>query len=459
MSIDLAAPEISATLALADARLDYERRTRKIPGLSAGIVYDQGLIWTKGYGFANLEKQIPADDHSVYRIASITKLFTSTMMMLLRDAGQVNLDDPIEKYLPEFKIRSPFADARPPTFRMVAAHASGLPREGAQQGWATMDMPTSEELLASLANSEMHMPTMTAPKYSNLGVAILGYALGKIAGQPYDTFVKERILTPLGMNDSGYERSAYDDDHYAVGYYEDKGAMKASPDWEEHGFRPAGGMYSTVADISRFIALQFTDAPASAGGAQILGSSTLREMHMPANVTPDFASGYGLGFGIQRVANYKVIGHSGGLPGYTTNITLIPAHKLATIVFTNTGTDPVTMSHKLLETLIPAFEHQAVDPEETPEQIAAWKPYLGRYAWLSMDDVLEIRVLKGHLTALTVGEDPSTFVRLTRIAERAFKMSGGGSGNEILRFVVDDSGKVTGLWMGGYPYRRIEEES
>ncbi len=454
--MDLSAPEIQAAVALVEAQLEREQRNRKIPGLAAGIVYDQALIWTKGNGYANLERQIPADERSVYRIASITKLFTSTMLMLLRDAGKVNLDDPIEKYLPEFRIKSSYADARPPTFRMVAAHAAGLPREGAQEGWRTMDMPTAEQLLASLANSETLLPTMTQPKYSNLGIAIMGYALGKIAGQPYDAFVRERILAPLGMVDSGYERSAYGDEHYAVGYYKDGETLKAAPDWEEHGFRPAGGMYSTVADISKFIALQFSDAPA--GGAQILGSSSLREMHMPVNVQPDFTMGYGIGFGIQRVANHKVIGHSGGLPGYTTNIALVPALKLATIVFTNTGTDPVAISHKALETLIPAFANQAVDPEATPEQAAAWQPYLGRYAWLSMDDLLEIRLLRGHLTALTVGEDPSTFVKLTPAGEHQFKMIGGGSANEILRFEVDASGKVTGLWFGGYPFRRIEEE-
>ncbi|MEO8393175.1 MAG: serine hydrolase domain-containing protein, partial [Chloroflexota bacterium] len=120
MSIDPSAPEIQAAIGLVEAMLEREQRNRKIPGLSAGIVSDQTLIWQRGYGYANLEKQIPADERSVYRVASITKLFTSTMMMLLRDAGKVNLDDPVEKYLPEFRIKSPFADARPPTFRMIA---------------------------------------------------------------------------------------------------------------------------------------------------------------------------------------------------------------------------------------------------------------------------------------------------------------------------------------------------
>lgn len=457
MTIDLSAAEIRAAIALAEAQMDYELRSRKIPGMSAGIVYDQALIWSRGYGYANVEKQIPADARSVYRCASITKLFTSTMMMMLRDAGKLSLDDPLEKYAPEFKISSPFADARPATFRMVSSHAAGLPREGYHEGWADLEMLTAEEMLATLATSEMLMPTMTQPKYSNLGISLLGYTLGKIAGQPFYEFVKENILTPLGMNDTGFERSPYTDAHYAQGYNKDVDKTTAAPDWDPRGWGPAGGIYSTITDIAKFMSLQFTDAPAGATPSQILGSSTLREMHMPVNIAPDFKSAYGLGFGIAQVANQKIIGHSGSVPGYRTNIAMVPALKIGVAVFTNTGTDPVTITNKALEILIPAFEHQNIEPEATPEQIAAWKPYIGQYKWMSMDDILDIRMVKGHLTALFVGEAPETFVRLKPAGEHLFKMVGGHSANEPMRFTVDADGKVTGLWFGGYPYYRIEE--
>ena len=456
MSIDLSAAEIQAAIGLVEAQLEHEQRTRKIPGLSAGIVYEQSLIWQHGYGYANLEKQIQPDERSVYRCASITKLFTSTMMMILRDAGKLNLDDPIEKYVPEFKIKSSFADARPPTFRMISSHASGLLREGIHEGWATLTMPTGEELLASLADSEMPMLTMIEPKYSNLGIAMLGYALSKIAGQPYNDLIRDRIFAPLGMIDSGFDRAPYGEDHYAVGYSKQNEIMKASTDWNPYGWIPAGGLYSTVADISKFISLQFTDAPAGASSSQILGSSTLREMHMPVNLAPNFKSGFGLGFALSRVAEQKVVGHSGSVPGFKTSIAMIPALKLGVVAFTNTNTDPIALTNKMLETLAPAFQHQLDEPPATTEQIASWKPYLGRYDWAMMDTVLDIRIVNDHLTALTVGEEPSTYVTLTPVGEHQFKMIGGNSAHEILRFTVDDSSKVTGLWLGGYPYRRME---
>jgi hypothetical protein len=112
----------------------------------------------------------------------------------------------------------------------------------------------------------------------------------------------------------------------------------------------------------------------------------------------------------------------------------------------------------MLETLIPAFQNQLAEPPASAQQIAAWKPYMGRYAWMTMDDVLEIRMLNGKLTALTVGEDPSTYIRLTPLGENRFKMSGGSSNQEEMRFEVDASGNIIGLWLGGYPFRRLEDE-
>src|SRR5690606_31438365 len=143
-------------------------------------------------------------------------------------------------------------------------------------------------------------------------------------------------------------------------------------------------------------------------------------------------------------------------PGYRTNISLAPALKLGVAVFTNTGTDPIAITNAVLEILVPAFEHQMTDPEATPEQIEAWKPYIGQYKWMSMDDILDIRIVKGYLTALFIGEAPDTFVRLKPVGEHQFKMVGGHSTNESLRFTLDESGKITGLWFGGYPYKRVE---
>ena len=201
-------PAVRAILTEIEADAENARVKAKIPGMSMVIVYDQDVLLAKGFGYADLEKQIPADPQTVYRAGSVTKSFTALMLMQLRDAGKLQLDDPIEKYLPEFKIKSRFPDARPATFRQVAAHYSGLPREAPMlhEYRATDEFPSVEDQLKSLttANSEMMIPPMTLYSYSNLGYDIMGLALSRIAKQPYDRYVADQILKPLGMNSSGF---------------------------------------------------------------------------------------------------------------------------------------------------------------------------------------------------------------------------------------------------------------
>jgi len=113
-------PRIQAVLQQLDSHLAAAFKAQNLAGLSAGVVYDRGLVWTKGYGYADWARQVPADSKTVYDIGSVAKTFNSTALMLLRDDGRLNLDDPIEKYLPEFKFPSRYPDPRPPTFRQVA---------------------------------------------------------------------------------------------------------------------------------------------------------------------------------------------------------------------------------------------------------------------------------------------------------------------------------------------------
>src|SRR5579885_694131 len=153
MIIDRQIKELQATFALVDAFLEAERETRKLPGLSCAIVYDQEVLWSKGFGFANIEQKIVANPQTIYRIASVTKLFTATMMMRLRDSGRLHLDDPLEKYLPSGKVQSRFTDPSPITFRQVVAHIAGLPRddsvERVYEGNVVI-FPSREEIQANL---------------------------------------------------------------------------------------------------------------------------------------------------------------------------------------------------------------------------------------------------------------------------------------------------------------------
>ena len=274
-------PAVCTALSQLDAQLAAMVKERNLPGLSAGVVYDQELIWAKGYGHADLARRIPADADSIYEIGSITKLFNAVMLMKLRDAGKLSLDDPIKKYLPEFKIRSGFPDARPPTFRQVVSHVSGL-RGSMDLTWgspATFSSIPAAVVLAGIKDKEMQYPAYTGSHYSNLGIYIIGQALQRIAGEPYTQYMRKNVFDRLGMRNTGWEYTEAMKPHRAIGYMAakpgngtgDRATLRARRLW-----RSAGGIQSSVRDMAKFLSLQFGEGPAS--GAQILGSTTLREM-------------------------------------------------------------------------------------------------------------------------------------------------------------------------------------
>jgi CubicO group peptidase (beta-lactamase class C family) len=136
--------EILDDLALIEMYLESEQESQNIPGLSAGIVYDQEILWAKGFGYANLEERIPATIGTLYRIGSVTKIFTAVMLMQLRDKGHLQLDDPVARYLPEFtRLRTDI----PITFRHLVSHTSGLPTmPPIEELTAKFEMPDLEDL-------------------------------------------------------------------------------------------------------------------------------------------------------------------------------------------------------------------------------------------------------------------------------------------------------------------------
>ncbi|HLI51193.1 MAG TPA: serine hydrolase domain-containing protein [Thermomicrobiaceae bacterium] len=449
-------PEIQAALNLYEARLAAEQEHQKIPGFSAGVIFDQELVWARGFGYADLASKRPADAHTFYRVGSITKLFTATMLMQLRDAGKLHLDDPLAKYLPDFAIKSSFPDAKPPTFRGVVCHYSGLPTESPGDYWGTLEFPDLEAALASLEDAEMAIPAFTEFKYSNMGIGMMGQTLARIAGEPYRDYITNHILRPLGMNASGFEPR--DNPAHATGYLAPGDEPELAP-WPMIGFaEPAGALSSSVEEMAKFVSLQFRDGPA--GGSQILGGTSLREMHTPIAMTPDWEMGFGIGFGIRRSNGHVTFGHGGGIHGFTTQVVALPDYKLGVIVFTNTSCNPDKLAELGLDILVPVLDRygeRAVERAEreatTPEE---WAVYVGCYQMEGLGTI-EISLGKGCLIA-TMVRQPDFKLKLKPAGEHRFRSEEGRSNGEIVSFELDDSGKSIMLRLGSYPFARVEEE-
>lgn len=147
-------PDVAAPLRLYEIWVGEQMAYHHQPGVAIGIVHDQQLVWARGFGYRDVARKLPATTRTVYRIASITKTFTATAILQLRDAGLLQLDDPVKKHLPWFEYRDRFLDAPTITIRHLLTHTSGLPREADFPYWTDRKFPTRDEMIEALHEQE-----------------------------------------------------------------------------------------------------------------------------------------------------------------------------------------------------------------------------------------------------------------------------------------------------------------
>ena len=396
-------PDIASRIDLYGRWVEAQMRYDHQPGVSIGIVAGGELIWAQGFGFADRERRTPATPQTAYRIASITKLFTATAIMQLRDQGKLRLDDPVVKHLPWFTPRSRFADGGPITIEQLLTHTSGLPRESVGPYWSDPQyFPTREEMIKALATQDAVYEPATRWKYSNLAVSLAGEVVAAVSGQPWADYVEQRILQPLGMRSTTPRPIPA---MLATGYHVlgEDGQQTVAPFADTRAIAPAANMASNVDDLARFIAFQLSSAPEA---DRILRRSTRREMHRVHWLQPDWKSGWGIGFSVSHVGNRTVVGHGGWLDGYRTQIAFDPTAKIGVVVMTNTvEAGPGAYVAKAFEAIVPAIEATAVPAPVSVAANPAWLRYVGRYVGTD-GYVTEIRIVDGKLVMYDPGLPP-----------------------------------------------------
>jgi CubicO group peptidase (beta-lactamase class C family) len=442
---------VRSSIGLLSAWVESQMAYNGLPGLSIGILHDQELVWAAGFGRAGHEPARPATPDTLYRIASITKLFTSTAILQLRDAGKLRLDDPLVEHLPWFRIGRAHAEAPETTIRHLLTHTAGLPREAGFPYWTDGEFPTAPQIRERLAAQEAALPTETEWKYSNLGLTLAGEIVAAVSGQAYPEYVADHILEPLGMLRTWVTTPPADHPELATGYTRrlPAGARTAAPFTDGRGITPAANMTTCVSDLARFAMLQFRDGPA--GGAQILRGSTLREMQRVHWLEPDWEAGWGLGFRIARTKGKTYVGHGGSLRGYRTIVHLCPADRIGVIVLTNADDgNPSLVADKAFEWVAPAIR-KVVAPPAPNAPPAGWERYAGRYrnGW---GDV-QVLAVDNRLAMLDPSQpDPMLGVTwLHPVAEHAFRSetkNGFGSNGEPVVFEMGGDGRVVRLRIG-----------
>lgn len=444
-------PDVASNIALLEAWLTANMAYQGQPGVSVAIVYDQQLIYAKGFGYADVASQKPMSDTSIFRIASHSKLFTAIALLQLRDQGKLRLDDPVVKHLPWFKVDDTFPDDPPITIRHLITHTSGLPREAGSEYWINYDFPTSEDVKERLSDITTAFPTERQWKYSNLALAIAGDVVTAVSGQLYSDYVQKNVIDPLGMSQTSVVFPKDHEPALAAGYGRrmPDGTRAVMPFVDARGMASATGVSSSVKDMAKFVSWQFRLYGDIKN--EVLSANTLREMQRVHWVQKDWSGGWGLGFAISHNKDRDLIGHGGGYPGYLTNTQISLDEKIGVIVFTNSlDGAPRTILARVFDWVAPAIT-KAVKGVEGLQPDVAWRKYEGTYRTPWGDS--HVLTLEGKLAMINPtasNPKPGAFT-LVPVGENLFKLTGENGGSaigELVTFELGDDGNARRMKTG-----------
>lgn len=458
-----AQPDYSSAVHNLPARVQSAYERDNLPSISVAVVHDDTLIFSKTVGYADLNEQTRATSETIYRIASVTKLFTTTMMVRLAEEGILRLDDHVKDYVPEYEVSTPYPGTQPTTLRQLARHMSGLPRQRsysflrdhAMSLWIlegeelTLPPPQEkQEFLESIHGIDLVCPPYdTYGHYSNLGFSILGIALERAANQQYAKYVERNILKPLEMAHSGFDRQNLERFTIANGYIfpDDSRQPLEVPEQESGVAIYAGGMYSTAEDLCKFLSLQFQSDPP--GGKQIISADGLRMLQWES-----------MDWAFHWDAEFPALDHGGGIAGFSSHVIIIPGLKLGVTVLSNTlnPLDPYNPSQELAWEIVAELrQHAAVfkDPSRASAEPAHLAGYEGTYI-LGKNVSRAIVEMKNDSLYLHFDGHERHKTAIIRYAPNKFRYVDDIDRLFPITFEVSEAGKPTALILSNYRFIR-----
>ena len=323
----------------------------KIPGLSIAVIEGNEIIYSRGFGFRDLNSGAPATPSTIYGIGSITKSFTALAIMQLAEEGKLDLRDPVDKYVP-LKLR-PLG--KPATIHNLLTHSSGIPalayaeafiRGLLEEGETWLPIATPEDIIAFMRGAEEWAVAKPGERffYLNEGYVLLGYIISKVSGIRYVEYVKKRILRPLGMKRSYFDKDEVErDPDVATPYIIDKEG-KHIPSRFPYGITSDGGLLSNALDLAKYV-IMYLDR-GKLNGTEIVSAKSIELMEKPYIKVPfELFGGEAYGYGLIVYPNFlghKLIGHSGSVWVYTAFMGYIPERKIGVTVLANSSGYPLS---------------------------------------------------------------------------------------------------------------------
>ena len=436
--------QVTGALATLDHEIATDVQAHGFPGLAIAISQGGTLLWHHEYGLADLARGTKVEADTLFRLGSISKLFTALAIQQLRDAGKLDLDDKVTRFLPWFRLAG---DAHPAiTLRELLVHLSGLPADAPGVSWTDRAMPSRDQVIQGIAAVEPAIPVETTWKYSNLGYVLLGFVVEAASGESYAGYVSGHILKPLGMAATLVEPAA-DTPHLALGY----GARGPDGAHEPRAFLPMGamtpaaGITASASDLVKLGAWALAD-----GDDAILAARSRREMQRPQADFSDFSGGQGLGWEIRPAAKGLRIAHAGKAAGYAGKLEIEPSSGLAVAVLVNADENgPGHIADRALDLLGPAFAASAPLPPQ-PVADPAWQDYVGTYGAEHRDCAIVIANGRLAWQDPAAAEPAKTRIYLEPAGKDRFKWAAGHLVGEPVVFERGPDGKVTRMVEGGY---------
>jgi D-alanyl-D-alanine-carboxypeptidase/D-alanyl-D-alanine-endopeptidase len=363
-------------LAGLDALFEKFMREQHVPGLVYGVVVNGQPVLVRSFGVANVADGTAVTPDTAFRIASMSKQFTALATLRLRDAGKLSLDSPAEKYIPELgKLRYPTSDSPKITVRDLMSHASGFVTD---DPWGDRQLAMNEADFTKLITRGV--PFSRAPgmayEYSNYGFALVGRVVSNLARTNYSNYITESFLRPLGMTNSGWDFAAIPAARRAQGYRWENDGWLEEPVLGPGEFGAMGGLITTANDYARYVAWLLNAWPPRDGPEDaLLKRSSVREITRPANyaiVQPPVeptgcARSASYGYGVIPFSDCILgfhFGHSGGLPGYGSNVLFMPDRGVAVFAFANRTYAPA--SRAVRDAANALVQSGAFPPRPTP---------------------------------------------------------------------------------------------
>jgi D-alanyl-D-alanine carboxypeptidase len=439
------APPVHDALAAIDRDVRSAMQAQSIPGLEIAIVHDRALLWSSAYGTADLARGEKVSESTRFVVGSVSKLLTAIAVVQLRDAGKLDLDEPVTRALPWFRLAGEPHPAI--TVRELLIQFGGLPREAPGGSWQRRAMPDRETLIRSLTDTPPALPPETEWKYSNLGYAVLGLVVESASGENYADYFRDHVAKPLHM-DRTVATPLPPADDIATGYSAPSGSTReARPPLATGGVAPAAGIASTARDMAQLLLWMLDD-----GDGPVMSAQSRREMLRVQAMTEDWSVGQGLGFEQRRVGSAIRIGHAGRAGGYAARIEVDPATRIGMAILTNADdASPTRIIDRAMATLAPALA-TASPPPAPPQPDPAWQEFTGTYVSSEGRDSA-VAIVEGRL-AWVDPADPHVHTFLDPAGPDRFRFASGNLVGEILTFERDAAGHVAAMSAAGATDRR-----